>query len=371
MTNESRLALLAERLPEWYGRNHRELPWRNEPSPYRVWISEIMLQQTRIEAVKGYFDRFVSALPDVRSLAESEEDAVLKLWEGLGYYSRARNLRKAAAVCVERHGGDLPGNYDELLALPGIGPYTAGAIASLAFGIRVPAVDGNVLRVVTRILADPTDIREGRFVKRITAALGRVMPQDPGAFNEGLMELGELVCIPKGRPSCGECPACGFCLAHEKGTETAFPVKSAPKPRRTEKKTVLVISSGSRFAIRRRPESGLLAGLYELPVLEGHQDRKQIAGLIRQYTEKYECRELPPARHIFSHVEWDMIGYRITAPEPWGEGWFYEDADRILRELSLPTAFRAYAEELKKGMRKRQIEGAVDTDEENVADCQS
>ena len=347
MTENERLGAAADELLRWYAGNRRELPWRQDPTPYRVWISEIMLQQTRIEAVKGYFDRFLAALPDLRALAEAEEDVVLKLWEGLGYYSRARNLHRAAKLCTEQYGGELPGDYDALLALPGIGPYTAGAVGSIAFGLAVPAVDGNVLRVVTRILADAGCIGDTAVKNRLTQLLRDVMPAEaPGEFNEALMELGERICIPNGEPLCGSCPAAAYCLAHESGEEELYPVRPAKKARRVEQHTVLVISAGDRFAIRRRPEKGLLAGLYELPSLPGHVSRQEMAAWIAERTDKYELRELPPARHIFSHVEWEMTGWRISTPREWGGDWFFADAQEIRETYSLPAAFRAYREEI-------------------------
>ena len=279
MSEQDRLREAAGRLLAWYEDNRRELPWREDASPYRVWISEIMLQQTRIEAVLGYFERFLRELPDVRSLAEAEEDRVMKLWEGLGYYSRARTLIKTARLCCEEYGGELPASYEELLALPGIGPYTAGAIGSIAYSLPVPAVDGNVLRVISRLLADDSDISAERTKRRAKELLTEILPKDaPGEFNQAVMELGERICIPNGAPLCGECPAAACCLAHQQGREMAFPVKAGKKARRVEQMTVLVIRCGSRFAIRKRPESGLLAGLYELPWLPGHVSRREVAG---------------------------------------------------------------------------------------------
>ena len=331
----------------WYAQNRRSLPWRENPTPYRVWVSEIMLQQTRIETVRGYFDRFMKAFPTLPSLAEAPEDAVLKLWEGLGYYSRARNLQKAARICMEMYGGELPSSKEALLKLPGIGPYTAGAVASIAWGKRAAAVDGNVIRVLTRLLADGSDISGTAFRRRMEETVLAAMPEeDPGLFNEALMELGERICLPGSAADCGNCPAAASCKAHAAGKEEAFPVRPGKKARKVERKTVLVISCGHRFAIRKRPGKGLLAGTYEFPWLPGHRSRREAADFMSRHCQKFEVSELPEARHVFTHLEWEMTGYRITLPEECSGDWYFEEAEVILRECSLPSAWRTYASEL-------------------------
>ena len=208
---------IVEPLLAWYEKNRRKLPWRENVSAYRVWVSEIMLQQTRVEAVKPYFARFIDALPDVSDLADCEEEKLLKLWEGLGYYNRVRNMQKAAKTVMEEYGGQLPDDYEKLLSLKGIGSYTAGAIASIAYGIPVPAVDGNVLRIITRLTQDESDIMKQSVKKRVEQALLEVMPQKrAGVFNQALMELGATVCVPNGAPLCEACPWKEFCLAKKK-----------------------------------------------------------------------------------------------------------------------------------------------------------
>ena len=264
------LKKIVQPLLDWYDANARILPWREQPEPYRVWLSEIMLQQTRVEAVKPYFERFLAALPTIRSLAEAPEDRLMKLWEGLGYYNRARNLQKAARMILERHNGMFPSDFEEILALPGIGEYTAGAISSIAFGRPVPAVDGNVLRVMSRLLESAEDIAQPAVKVNITHALKQIYPEQRcGDFTQSLMELGATVCLPNGKPKCRECPLAELCLARLNGKVAELPVKAPKKARKLENRTVLLLFCGNRIAIRRREEKGLLAGLYEFPNREG------------------------------------------------------------------------------------------------------
>ena len=342
------LALIAEPLLSWFAEHARELPWRSDPRPYRVWISEIMLQQTRVEAVKPYFERFLTALPDVAALAACPDDRLMKLWEGLGYYSRARNLKRAAGVIMERYGGELPQEPEELLKLPGIGPYTAGAISSIAYGKRAAAVDGNVLRVVTRLTADDTDIMKAAFRRATEKRLAAVMPEGrTGDFNQAMMELGATVCGPNGDPQCGECPCRGFCRAHLNGCETAYPVKAGQKPRRVEARTVLLIRDGNRIVLRKRPETGLLAGLYEFPNYLGplsEQEAVEEAERLGFYALR--VRRLKKAKHIFSHVEWHMTAFLITVSETElvPEGCYLADKGEIDEAFPVPSAFQAYKE---------------------------
>ncbi len=350
--NQEREALTAAIIPRlllWYKENGRELPWRVGRDAYRIWISEIMLQQTRIEAVKPYYARFMKELPDIRSLAEVEEERLLKLWEGLGYYSRARNLKKCAVTVMEQYGGRLPADYEALKKLPGIGPYTAGAIASIAYGIAVPAVDGNVLRVLARVLASREDITNASVKKSWEKLLLRHMPSDePGECNEAIMELGETICIPGGRPLCGDCPLRELCQGHGQGIEEQLPVKAPKKARRREERTVLILLYEEEdchlVGLRKRPDKGLLAGLYELPSLEGHlspdelMDRLPALGL-----EAAGAVAVEEARHIFSHVEWDMTGYIVElAGRPETETLLFVEKDELRDRYALPTAFRAF-----------------------------
>lgn len=337
---------VAKPLLLWYDANARVLPWREHPVPYYVWVSEIMLQQTRVEAVKPYFDRFITRLPTLSSLAQAEDDLLLKLWEGLGYYNRVRNLKKAARVVVEQYGGELPPSFEHLLALPGIGRYTAGAIASIAYGIPVPAVDGNVLRVVCRVLTLEEDISKDSTKRAVESLLHSSMPSfRAGAYNQALMELGATVCLPNGAPKCDVCPLCKLCRAHELSCVSAYPVKAPKKERTQEDKTVFILMGHGKIALRRRPSTGLLAGMWELPSVEGHLSSQQ-AGLI---LEKWEtpCRvlyRLPDAVHIFTHREWHMIGYSGTVSSPPQDNsqlqWFSLEA--LDGSIALPSAFKAY-----------------------------
>ena len=319
----------ARALAGWYLGNRRDLPWRDTGDPEDVWISEIMLQQTRVEAVKGYFARFRAALPDARAIAACPDDALMKLWEGLGYYSRARNLKKCAEVLVSRYDGRLPADYGALRALPGIGDYTAGAIASIAFGIPVPAVDGNVLRVWARIngLADDVSLEatKKRFTSEIAvllrslfpsaddAAAGRAVPGlTPSVFTQSLMELGAVICVPNGMPSCASCPVRESCRAFQDGTVGSIPFRSPKKARRIEERTLLVIRDGSRFLFRKRPGKGLLAGLWEFPGVPGHLDEEEALNAAAALGfEPLRIRALPDGKHIFTHIEWRMRAYEI------------------------------------------------------------
>ena len=340
-----RLEEIVEPLLGWYAENARDLPWRREVTPYRVWISEIMLQQTRVEAVKGYFARFISALPGPAELAAVDERELLKLWEGLGYYSRARNLRKAARVIMETYGGELPASHEELLTLPGVGPYTAGAVASIAFGLPEPAVDGNVLRVLSRLTADNSDIADPAVKRAAERTVRGIIPAGrAGAFNQALMELGATVCAPNGPPTCGRCPLAGLCAAHAAGNETAYPVKAAKKARRVEERTVLLLVRDELLALRRRPAKGLLAGLWELPNLPGALDGAGAVEVARTLgLAPLRVEPLGPAKHIFTHIEWHMTGYRVTVEEAQaGEGLEWIDPRGLREDYPLPSAFSAY-----------------------------
>ena len=304
-------------LTEWVRENKRDLPWRRHMNAYRVWISEIMLQQTRVEAVKPYYERFLQELPDVKALSEVPEDRLLKLWEGLGYYNRARNLKTAACQIMEEYGGHFPESYEEIRSLKGIGNYTAGAVSSFVYNIPKPAVDGNVLRVVIRILADGDDIAKAGTKTKIEALVEEVIPEDEaGDFNQSLIELGAIVCVPNGEPKCAECPVNGLCLAHEMGREAEFPVKTKAKSRRIEKRTVLIFRDRGKTAVRKRPDTGLLAGLYEFPNVEGHLKQAEVIEYAKRLgLMPVRVKRLGSAKHIFSHVEWHMTGYEILVDE--------------------------------------------------------
>ncbi len=350
------MAAAALILAGWYKKNGRPLPWRQDRDAYKIWISEIMLQQTRIETVKPYYARFMEALPDVQALAAVEEEKLLKLWEGLGYYSRARNLKKCAAELTEHWGGRLPADYEALKRLPGIGPYTAGAIASIAYGIAVPAVDGNVLRVLSRLLLSREDIGQASVKRQAERLLTACMPAgSPGEFNEGIMELGETVCIPNGRPLCENCPVQGYCRAYQEGVQEELPVKAPKKARRQEQRTVLILlyeplhlpenkPAGRLVGIRKRPDTGLLAGLYELPSFDGCLTKEELRrSLIKEGFLAADIFAAGKARHIFSHVEWDMTGYVVQLGElPDTNNMIFVERERLRESYALPSAFRAF-----------------------------
>lgn len=341
-----------EALLSWYRVNRRDLPWRHTSDPYRIWLSEIMLQQTRVEAVKPYYARFLETCPTVEALAELPEERLMKLWEGLGYYSRARNLQKAARTVMERYGGQMPTTYDELRKLSGIGDYTAGAIASIAFGERVPAIDGNVLRVLARVTGSYADIALPETKKTWREALAAVVPEAAGDFTQSLIELGATVCVPNGEARCASCPLRPYCVAAERGLTDEIPVRSAKKPRRIENLTVLIIRDGDRTALRKRPSKGLLAGLFELPNVAGHLLEDELPTLIRSMGfDPLHVERLEDAKHIFTHVEWHMIAYsvRIT-PEFDGyhgaSGMLLVQNDDLHANYAIPSAFSAYTKYL-------------------------
>ncbi len=345
----SRLASCVSPLLSWYGKNKRSLPWREDPSAYHVWLSEIMLQQTRVEAVLDYYRRFLEKLPSVEALAGCDEQTLLKLWEGLGYYSRVRNLQKAARIIMEQYEGNIPSDPEILLTLPGIGSYTAGAIASIAFGLPYAAVDGNVLRVSARLLADEEDIGNEALKKRRKAELETILPKDcPGSFNQALMDLGAMICIPNGAPKCGECPLASGCLAYLQERTAELPVKAKKAPRRVQERTVFVIRHCGKLLLKRRPPRGLLAGMYELPCAEKKLDRSEALSFVRELGfEPLFIEELPDSRHIFSHLEWRMCAYLVRTdelpePELKTEEYRLESSVEIAGDIPIPSAFSAY-----------------------------
>lgn len=345
------LSAIVSPLLLWFHEKKRTLPWRDDPVPYHVWVSEIMLQQTRVTAVLSYFTRFIAALPDVAALAKAPEDVLLKLWEGLGYYSRVKNLQKAAKCIVREHGGVIPKEFSVLLTLPGIGRYTAGAISSIAYGAPCPAVDGNVLRVLTRLTASPLDIMKENTRRKAEAAIAAILPKDAGAFNQALMELGALVCLPRGAAHCDLCPLARLCRAHAAGDVAAFPVKTPKKPRRIEARTVLRLEREGRIALHRRPAKGLLAGLWELPNAEGALTCEDIRRLAKEAGWKLlSLHPLPPARHVFTHVEWHLTGWHLSlakaeteaaAPPPLSHLRWVSPAEAA-RRYGIPAAFHYY-----------------------------
>ncbi len=349
--NAMTLSQLPPPLLAWYRKNARDLPWRKTSDPYRIWVSEIMLQQTRVAAVLGYYARFLDAFPTVEALASARSDQLMKLWEGLGYYSRARNLQRAAKLVTDR--GGFPDTYEGLLELPGVGDYTAAAIASAAFARREAAVDGNVLRVVTRLTDDHSDIAAPQTKKNIRAQVQAVFPEaeaDVRIFNQALMELGAIVCVPNGPPKCLFCPARDLCLGRARGTAETLPVKAPKKSRRVENKTVFLFLREGKTALRKRPASGLLAGLWEFPNVEGALDEAAAAEAVRAWgLEPKTWRNRLTAKHIFSHVEWHMTGYTLEAAGEGPEGFIWVDT---LEQHAVPAAFARYREEAERALRE-------------------
>ncbi len=339
---------IAPPLLAWFQATRRSLPFRDDPTPYHIWVSEIMLQQTRMGAVLPYYHRFMEALPTVEALADCDPDVLNKLWEGLGYYSRVRNMQKAAQVICSEYGGELPRSYEKLLTLPGIGAYTAGAIASISMGIPVPAVDGNVLRVFARLYDDEGDILKPETKEICTARVKTQLPEDmAGDFNQALMELGALVCTPRS-PDCAHCPLRDLCLGWQnRGDEVeVLPHKTPKKPRTNRVVTVLLLHSPKGWLVEKRADKGLLAGLWQplawedtVPLSETEIRRRaeMLCPNIRLTTP------LPTAHHIFTHVEWNLCGWcgecEAETELPAGYAWMER-----LEDYPIPSAYRVYRE---------------------------
>lgn len=320
-----------------------------------------MLQQTRVEAVKPYFERFIQELPDVQALADCPEDRYLKLWEGLGYYNRVRNLNEAARQVVKEYAGVIPDSYEELMKLKGIGSYTAGAIASIAYNRPVPAVDGNVLRVISRVCADDSDIMKQSVRKEMERRLRELMEEQigegliPRVFNQALMELGATVCVPNGAPHCEVCPWQEFCEARMGNRIHEIPVKTKAKARRMEDKTVFVIRDGDKVALHKRAAKGLLAGLYELPNCPGQLSQEEALVCLKSLGLKpLRIRPLAEAKHVFSHVEWHMLGYAvlIEEPEQISKELLFVDARDAVESYAVPSAFSAYWSAIKEEIKE-------------------
>lgn len=346
---ETKYLRIDPRLPEallpWYRENRRALPWRADREPYHVWLSEIMLQQTRVEAVKGYYARFLQQLPNIEALANADDDALHKLWEGLGYYSRVRNLKKAAQVIMDRYDGCFPGKYEDVLALPGIGEYTAGAICSIAFNQPTPAVDGNVLRVISRLLDDETPIDLPAHKAAVRQALADIYPESAGDFTQALMELGATLCGPNWKPRCDECPCRTFCQAFLHGTAEQLPVKTPKKQRRVEEMTVFVLSCDGQYALEKRPGKGLLAGLWQFPNCPEKLDTQAaLTAAEKMGLQPREIYRQVERKHIFTHIQWEMRGIYLEVASTNGD-FQWMTAEQIDREAALPTAFRQFWEE--------------------------
>lgn len=335
---------IAEILLDWYAREGRDLPWRRTRDPYRIWLSEVILQQTRVAQGMEYYLRFTERFPDVASLAAAPEDEVLKLWQGLGYYSRARNLKRAAQTVVQDFGGEFPDSYDDLRRLAGIGDYTAGAILSIAFGQAVPAVDGNVLRVAARLTGDSRNVLDSKVRAAFRQAMADTMPQDrPGDFNQALMDLGAAVCLPNGKPLCDRCPAAGFCAAKRDGKQALLPVREKKKEKREVRLTLFIMKKeDGTAALRQRPDTGLLAGLWEFPHVEGELDEAAAAAQLAEWhVTPLRWEQILHAKHEFTHLRWRMTGYLLTAAGEGEPDWLWADA-AARQQRAIPSAFQVF-----------------------------
>ena len=335
---------ITEPLLPWFAENARDLPWRKTREPYPVWLSEIMLQQTRVETVKPYFTRFLERLPDIPALADCEPDTLMKLWEGLGYYSRARNLQKAAQQIMTQYNGKFPRTYDEIRSLAGIGDYTAGAVGSICFDLAEPAVDGNVLRVYTRLTGDARCTDDAAVKRDIRETLRSVYEKakknQRGTLTQALMELGATVCVPNGAPHCADCPLRTDCEAYRTDTVSEYPVRKAKKARRTEPYTVYILQCGDRIAVQKRPDAGLLAGLWELPHLDGEREEQDAVDAAKQWkTGAAELVSIRHRTHIFTHIEWHMTCVHLLVSKM-PSRFVWVTAEQLNSETALPTAFR-------------------------------
>ena len=339
---ENSYSRLPDALLPWYDAGHRQLPWREDKDPYHIWVSEIMLQQTRVEAVKGYYARFLQALPTVAALAECDDDVLHKLWEGLGYYNRVRNMKKAARQIMDKHNGRLPKAYGQVLALPGIGEYTAGAICSIAFDQPTPAVDGNVLRVISRITDDNTPIDLPAYKKSVQRRLAEIYPERAGDFTQALMELGATVCGPNRQPDCNNCPCRTFCLGFLRKTANDLPVKLPKRERKVEEKTVFILSCNGEYAIQKRSDRGLLANLWQLPNVPGKLDAQAVIEQVEKLGMiPIEIAYQVERKHIFTHIEWDMRGVYVEVANCGGDFLWLSETE-IREQAALPTAFRLF-----------------------------
>ncbi|MCI8383609.1 MAG: A/G-specific adenine glycosylase [Clostridia bacterium] len=348
MEEIEKLKKITKPIIQWYQENKRELPWRKEKNAYHIWISEIMLQQTRIEAVKQYYERFLKQLPTIQDLAKIEEKELLKLWEGLGYYNRARNLKKTAQIIQEQYHGQMPKTYQELIKLPGIGEYTAGAISSIAYNEKVPAVDGNVLRVISRVVGSQKDILEAKTKKEWIEKLQKMMPEQAGDFNEGLMELGEIVCIPNGKPWCETCPLQKFCVANHKNLTNTIPVRKQKIKKKKENITVILLENKKKIAIRKRSQTGLLANMYEFPNINKKMTKQEIEKLLEEWkvnSNNQTIEKIGTHHHVFSHIEWNMIGYKVQVTTT-NKELIWVTKQEILEKYPIPGAFIPFREKI-------------------------
>lgn len=344
---------MQDKLLKWYDKNHRQLPWRENRDPYRIWLSEIMLQQTQVATVINYFNRFIKAYPTVEDLATAIEDDVLKLWEGLGYYSRARRLIPCARMVVEKYDGKFPQTYDEIIKLPGIGSYTAGAVLSIAYNKKVPAVDGNVMRVYSRYYDMDNDISLAKSKKIFEEKVYETLPGDRCHYNQALMELGATICTPKNY-QCEQCPISAGCKALELNIQDKRPVKSKKIKKKHERIAACYITCEDKVLIMKRPSDGLLPGLWAFPVIKIEQDVKKdiILGLREEFD--IEVMDILPSsetKHVYTHIVWDMTLYEMKTdtmvqvdfpPVKWVK-------PEELSLYALPKGFHKLLENRKKG----------------------
>ncbi len=330
----------------WYDSNQRVLPWRESRDPYHIWISEIMLQQTRVETVIPFYNRFIKTLPNINALAKASEDLLYKLWEGLGYYSRVRNLKKAANQIISDFNGELPQDRKELETLLGIGPYTSGAISSIAFNKRNAAVDGNVLRIFARLYKIEESIKDISVKNDIKDKVETLLPHSRiGDFNQGLMEIGATICLPNGQPKCVLCPLNENCEAFRLGKTSKIPIKNTKKKTPVYNKTVLLLTYGDKYAIEKRPDTGLLQSMYQFPLLEGHLDESQVQELFKE--NSLDIKRLENSKHKFSHLSWNMIAYKALLSEKI-DSYIYASKEEINNTISIPSAFKVYKELINK-----------------------
>lgn len=344
MNNE--LEVIVKPLLTWFQKEKRDLPWRHTNDSYKIWISEIMLQQTRVEAVKEYYQRFLKELPTLEDLAEVSEDKLLKLWEGLGYYSRARNLKKCAQAVIGQKKKELPRDYEELIKLPGIGPYAAGSISSIAYGQKNPAIDGNVLRVMTRLHEDDRDIMNPKVRKDYFNKLQKIMPKNTRDFTESLMELGALVCLPNGLPLCDKCPLSFYCQSYKNQTMLKYPIKKKEKQRKIEEKTIMIMEYHGLYALQKREDKGLLASMYEFINEDKKMNKEELVNWLKAQEISFErIEELGEAKHIFSHLEWQMNGFLITCKNK-KEKFIWASKEELLTKYSIPNAYSKYLKKI-------------------------
>lgn len=348
LTIQLSAAAFADKLLSWYDLNKRHLPWRENPTPYHVWLSEIMLQQTQVQTVLPYYQRFIEHLPTIEALAQADSTLLYKLWEGLGYYNRANNLQKAAKTVCENYQGQLPEDYSLLLTLSGIGPYTAGAIASIAFGQRVSAVDGNVLRILSRITAYDGAINVPKEAKPLHQLANHLVPAHrPGDFNQALMDLGATICSANGAPHCTQCPLIRDCLSYEKNLTGLLPFKKPKKPRLIEYHTIIVLQCQNQVFLHQRPAGHLLAGLWEFIDIEEHHEEETLKKwLSKENIYPLKLTPLGASRHIFTHKEWSMIGYHVIIDTPIARDGLWVPIESIHDTYAIPGALHFYRNQL-------------------------